>query len=122
MNNTQPAQEAPKTPTKQAPAKLQTVIPRERLVHQVQRNAFLDWLIVLIASCSLALVLVGVGVSVYLGTGERLSAPATNSLSGSRSPLDIAKLQKTLSEFDARAAERDSLIRSYGAPRDPSLP
>ncbi len=97
-------------------------IPRERLAHQIQRSPFVDWVIILSSAAFIATVLVAVGVYVYLETGTRLSAPASISSQGGALPLDIAALQSVLTRFDARSTERAALIRSYGAPKDPSLP
>ena len=98
------------------------LIPSERFSHQVQRSPFIDWAIILGTAVFIALILVGFGVSVYLGTGDALSAPAAPTAQSARLPLSIATLQGVLSDYDARAAERSALAKSYSAPKDPSLP
>ena len=98
------------------------LIPSERFVHQMQRSPFLDWIIILSTAVTLAIILVGVGVSVYLGTGDSISAPAASAPQNSALPLSVNALQRVLSDFDTRAAQHASLTKSYDAPKDPSLP
>ncbi len=96
--------------------------PHERITHQLQRNPFLDWAIILASSVILALALVAVGVYVYLDTGVRLDAPSNGQKTFSHAPIDVNALQGVLGEFDARAAERAALGKGYNGPIDPSLP
>ena len=91
-------------------------------MHQVQRSPFVDWVIILALSALVAIILVGVGVSVYLGTGDTLSAPTSSAPKGTALPLSETALQNVLTDFDNRSAERASIVRGYNAPRDPSLP
>lgn len=122
MNQTPTSQADIKAPPKQARAKTAPPIPNERIVHQVQRNPFLDWLIILVVSVTIAVILVWVGVSVYLDTGTRLDINPTGSPTGYKFPFSESTFQKVLTDFDDKAAERAAFMRSYAAPRDPSLP
>ncbi len=122
MNPMNTPEKTTASPQQAAKQKAMLPIPKERILHQIQRSPFIDWLIILAVGTVIAVILVGVGVSVYLDTGTRLSAPPSNAPRSAALPLNNAVLQKVLTKFDGREAERADIIRSYSAPSDPSLP
>lgn len=97
-------------------------IPKSKLGHEIRNDPFLDWALILGLTLVVSLGLVAVSVSMYLDVSARLSKPSVGVAKINRSAIDVAALDQVLSDYEARARERDSIIRGYSAPRDPSLP
>ncbi|MCX6716202.1 MAG: hypothetical protein NT077_04300 [Candidatus Taylorbacteria bacterium] len=97
-------------------------VPKGRLAHQLSNDPFLDWVIILIIFLILIVTLVGVGISVYLGMRRELMSTETVQTRKSALPISETALDKVLDEFSRNSGERAVILRSYNAPRDPSLP
>ena len=72
-------------------------------------------------SLAAAIILVGMGVSVYLDTRARIQAPPLSPGHKQALPLDKNALDKVLSTYDTRAAERSGALRRWDFPADPSF-
>ena len=94
---------------------------RERL-HEVSRNPFMDWAIIFTIGAAIAVAL-AVSGAFYLEsaanslTGTAPMAPSTEA----NATIDTTALSKVLGGFDARAAERTSLLQGYSGSKDPSI-
>lgn len=89
--------------------------------HRLVSDPFLDWVLIFSFALVAMMALVGVGIYVYLLTGAKLDAEVAPAKPAAM-PLDEAKLGSVLREFDSRAEHTTAILRTYSAPRDPSLP
>ena len=99
-----------------------TKIGQTRFVDMIGNDSFVDWVIILSASCVIAVILIGVGSFVYVNTQAELGVKGVAPLVNRAYSFDTQKLKKVIDAFDARANERVLLSKGYTGPSDPSLP
>jgi len=88
--------------------------------HRILRDPYTDWAIIFSVTIILGIVFISLGFLTFEHALSRLngsSAPA--SVSSVR--FDAGALTSLLTTFDARAAERTKLGKTYDGPGDPSF-
>jgi len=91
-------------------------------IHMIGNDPFVDWVLILGATCVIAILLIGVGSYVYVDTQDQLASVSVPRSNTSSAALDTKKLTEVISAFDVRANERVMLGKGYVGPSDPSLP
>ena len=95
-------------------------IKAEKITSRLFNDPYLDWPIVLVVTTILVAGTATLGVITYLDVGRQLG-DGTKSTSGSEKIIDTVMLDYVLHEFDQKAIERQSILKQYSGPGDPSL-
>lgn len=88
--------------------------------HSIGRDPYTDWLIILVVAIVAGAVMLALGFLTYTSAAARLNADNFTA-SADTVKFDDKALTKLLSQFDARAAERTKLKKTYDGPGDPSI-
>jgi predicted aldo/keto reductase-like oxidoreductase len=97
-------------------------IMHTRAIYLVASDPFVDWVIFVVVSFTIAVSLIYIGSWVYVDTQAQLDSQGTVSSVNQSSRFDTKKLNQVIDTFDARAKERVLLRSGYVGHGDPSLP
>lgn len=89
-------------------------------MHEIGRNPFVDWILILFISCVIAILLVLGGISLYgrVVSGDIQSPDVTNS--STIKVFNVNDLSDIIGRFDAKKDLELQARRGYSGPSDPS--
>ncbi|MDE2040976.1 MAG: hypothetical protein KGI59_01120 [Patescibacteria group bacterium] len=103
------------------PFKRSKTVARGRLLaHQMGRDPYADWMMILAVSLMVAVALIGTGVSTYVSMGAKLVA-SSQPKTATASTIDTDRLTRVLGQWNDRTAESLQVVRGYSGPGDPSM-
>lgn len=89
-------------------------------LHEISRDAFSDWALIVTIFITIALILVMTGFLSYIRLKERLQGSSGIDPVIVRT-INEQELGKVLTTFEIRASERAAAAKGYNGPGDPSL-